>query len=50
MNQVPCAIGSWCVQLTLMMGTLATNMIPLCEIVRLCVDVGLREASEFYFQ
>jgi hypothetical protein len=25
-------------------------MIPLCEIVRLCVDVGLREASEFYFQ
>jgi hypothetical protein len=25
-------------------------MIPLCEIVRLCVDVGLKEASEFYFQ
>jgi hypothetical protein len=25
-------------------------MIPLCEIVRLGVDVALREESEFYFQ
>jgi hypothetical protein len=25
-------------------------MILLCEMVRLCVDVGLREASEFCFQ
>jgi hypothetical protein len=40
-------------QMTLAVSTLLvllTDMIPLCEIVRLCVDVGLREACEFYFQ
>jgi hypothetical protein len=32
------------------MASILLYIIPACEIVRLLVDVGLREASEFYFQ